>query len=256
MELGKPQGGQGTPGVSGPPSVHDQPTLAGMPGDQFTPAAPTPTPIPTHTPPPMTGPPASAAYGYPAQPGYGYPGDAGYPGQTGHPGYPGYQGYPGQSAYPPYGVQRSNGFGITALVLGILAVIGCITSFFAVALGAAAVVFGALGRGKASRGEADNGGMALAGIILGSIGILLGAVVIAVIFMRLHGAGVRRRLALRQPLRQLPGAREGLTGPPQEAHGQSASRPASIRDTIRKAPSVSPPKVCRFSVPEGACPTR
>ncbi|MFB7254750.1 DUF4190 domain-containing protein [Streptomyces nojiriensis] len=79
-------------------------------------------------------------------------------------------------------MQRSNGFGITALVLGILAVVGCITSFFAIALGAAAVVFGALGRGKASRGEADNGGMALAGIILGSIGILLGAVMIAVVF--------------------------------------------------------------------------
>ncbi|MFD7916476.1 DUF4190 domain-containing protein [Streptomyces sp. NPDC059752] len=186
VELGKSQGGPGTPGVSGPASVHDQPTLAGMPGDQFTPSAPTPTPIPapipTPTPPPMTGPPASAAYGYPAQPGYGYPGDAGYPGQAGHPGHPGYQGYPGQGGYPPYGVQRSNGFGITALVLGILAVVGCITSFFAVVLGAAAIVFGALGRGKASRGEADNGGMALAGIILGSIGILLGAVMIAIIF--------------------------------------------------------------------------
>ncbi|MFJ6481825.1 MULTISPECIES: DUF4190 domain-containing protein [unclassified Streptomyces] len=195
VELGKPQGGQGTPGVSGPPSVHDQPTLAGMPGDQFTPSAPTPTPIqapiPTPTPTPMTGPPASAAYGYPAQPGYGYPGDAGYPGQTGYPGqsgYPGYPGqggypgYPGQSGYPPYGVQPSNGFGITALVLGILAVVGCITSFFAVVLGAAAIVFGALGRGKASRGEANNGGMALAGIILGSIGALLGAVMIVLIF--------------------------------------------------------------------------
>lgn len=133
----------------------------------------------------MTGPPASAAYGYPAQPGYGFPGDAGYPaqpGQRGYPGYPGHQGYPGQGAYPPYGAQRSNGFGVTALVLGILAVVGCITSFFALALGIAAVVFGVLGRGKASRGEADNGGMALAGIILGAIGIVLGAVMVAIVF--------------------------------------------------------------------------
>ncbi|MFB6821753.1 DUF4190 domain-containing protein [Streptomyces virginiae] len=189
VELGKSQGGQGTPGVSGPPSVHDQPTLAGMPGDQFPPQAQPPTRIPTAapTPPqhPMAGPPASAAYGYPAQPGYGFPGDAGYPaqpGQQGYPGYPGYQGYPGQGAYPPYGVQRSNGFGVTALVLGILAVVGCITSFFALALGIAAVVFGVLGRGKARRGEADNGGMALAGIILGAIGIVLGAVMVAIVF--------------------------------------------------------------------------
>ncbi|MFF4263343.1 DUF4190 domain-containing protein [Streptomyces virginiae] len=187
VELGKSQGGQGTPGVSGPPSVHDQPTLAGMPGDQFPPPAQPPAQIPTPTPTqhPMAGPPASAAYGYPAQPGYGFPGDAGYPaqpGQQGYPGYPGYQGYPGQGAYPPYGVQRSNGFGVTALVLGILAVVGCITSFFALALGTAAVVFGVLGRGKARRGEADNGGMALAGIILGAIGIVLGAVMVAIVF--------------------------------------------------------------------------
>ncbi|MFJ6499850.1 DUF4190 domain-containing protein [Streptomyces virginiae] len=193
VELGKSQGGQGTPGASGPPSVHDQPTLAGMPGDPFPPPAQTPAQIPTPTPTqhPMTGPPASAAYGYPAQPGYGFPGDAGYPaqpgqqgyaGQQGYPGYPGPQGYPGQGAYPPYGAQRSNGFGVTALVLGILAVVGCITSFFALALGIAAVVFGVLGRGKASRGEADNGGMALAGIILGAIGIVLGAVMIAIVF--------------------------------------------------------------------------
>ncbi|MET9601199.1 DUF4190 domain-containing protein [Streptomyces sp. NPDC006459] len=192
VELGKPQGAQGAPGASGPPSVHDQPTLAGMPGDPYPPPAPAQpypsAPIPTPTPPPMTGPPASAAYGYPAQPGYGYPGDAGYPGQTGHPGHPGYQGYPGypgypgQGPYPPYGAGRSNGFGITGLVLGILSVVGCFTSFFAIALGIAAIVFATLGRGKVSRGEADNGGMALAGIILGAIGIVLGALMIAVIF--------------------------------------------------------------------------
>ncbi|MFJ3960379.1 DUF4190 domain-containing protein [Streptomyces sp. NPDC090036] len=195
VELGKAQGPHGTSGVSGPPSVHDQPTLAGMPGDRIPPSAPPRNPIPTQNPMPTTAPipttpttgqPASAVYGYPAQPGYGYPGDAGYPGP---PGYPGYQGYPGQGAYPPYGARRSNGQGTTALVLGILSVVGCFTSFFAIALGIAAVVFGTLGRGKASRGEADNGGMALAGIILGSIGIVLGALLLVVMFAGLMDEG-------------------------------------------------------------------
>ncbi|KIF07506.1 hypothetical protein PL81_01555, partial [Streptomyces sp. RSD-27] len=114
----------------------------------------------------------------PPQP-YGYPGHQGPPG---YPGYPPAPGYPGPTGYQPYGLGPSNGFGITALVLGILAVAGCITSFFAIALGIAAVVFGVLGRGKANRGEATNGGVALAGIILGGIGIVLGAVLVALIF--------------------------------------------------------------------------
>ncbi|MEU6299594.1 DUF4190 domain-containing protein [Streptomyces erythrochromogenes] len=187
VDLGKVQGDRGTPGVSGPPSVHDQPTLAGMPGEQTAPGMPGPAaPGPAATPPPGAGP-VSAAYGYPvAQPGYGYPGDAGYPG---YPGYPAQQGYPFPGAYQPYGRPPSNGFGITALVLGILAVVGCITSFVAVALGIGAVVFGALGKGKANRGEADNGGMALAGIILGAIGIALGLLVLFAMFAPFFGDG-------------------------------------------------------------------
>ncbi|MFI1280765.1 hypothetical protein ACH4U5_08350 [Streptomyces sp. NPDC020858] len=187
VELGKTQGTHGAPGVSVPPSVHDQPTLAGTPGDQLPPSAPhTSTPPPAATTMPMTGPPASAAYGYPAQPqpGYGYPGDAGYPGYSGYPGYPGPGAYP-----PPYGAQPSNGFGITALVLGILAVVGCVTSFIAVALGIGAVVFGVLGKGKANRGEADNGGMALAGIILGAVGIVLGGLLLVLMFGGLMDGG-------------------------------------------------------------------
>ncbi|MER7729301.1 DUF4190 domain-containing protein [Streptomyces erythrochromogenes] len=184
VDLGKARGDRGTPGVSGPPSVHDQPTLAGMPGEQTAPGMPGPGATGPAAPgpgamPPAAGP-ASAAYGYPvAQPGYGYPGDAGYPG---YPGHPAQQGYPFPGAYQPYGRPPSNGFGITALVLGILAVVGCVTSFIAVALGIAAVVFGALGKGKANRGEADNGGMALAGIILGAIGIVLGLLMLLAMF--------------------------------------------------------------------------
>ncbi|MFD3699541.1 DUF4190 domain-containing protein [Streptomyces sp. NPDC058646] len=168
--------------------MHDQPTLAGIPGaDSGAPATPPLHADPAHPNPGQ--PPASAAYGYPAQPdpgGYGFPGAPpaqpgyGYPGDAGYPGPPGYPGPGGYASYPYAGRPLSNGFGITALVLGVLAVVvvfGCITAFLAVPLGIGAIVYGVLGRGKASRGEADNGGMALAGLITGSVGLALGALV-------------------------------------------------------------------------------
>ncbi|WKV71600.1 DUF4190 domain-containing protein [Streptomyces sp. PCS3-D2] len=183
VDLGTSKAGHGAPGVSGPQPVPDRPTPGGHPGERTAAAAPGNAAPPT---PPAGGPPP-AAYGHPvAPPGYGYPGDAGYPGypaaQQGYP-YSAHQtGYPYPGAYPPYGRRPSNGFGVTALVLGILAVVGCVTSFLAVALGIGAVVFGALGKGKANRGEADNGGVALAGIILGAIGIVLGLLMLFALF--------------------------------------------------------------------------
>ncbi len=186
-ELGRPPGAQGVPG---PPSVHDQPTIAGMPGADIPAAAapappptsasaPTPTPMPAPIPTPMPGPapaPMPPAYGYPVPPapgGYAYPGPA--PAQPAY----GYPGYPGYAAYP-FGAQPRNGFGVAALVLGIIAVVGCTTSFLAIGLGIAAVVLGVVARGKARRGEATNGGMGLAGIILGAIGIVLGAAIVVI----------------------------------------------------------------------------
>lgn len=176
VHLGKQQA---PPGGSGRPSVHDQPTVVGMPGAGAPQSAPQSAPAPVPTASPAYGypaPPDTSGYGYPtapsAVPGYGYPGDAGYPA---YPGYPG-------PAYLGYAAPKSNGFGVTALVLGIVSVVACITSFLAIGIGIAAVVFGALGKGKATRGEADNGGMALAGIILGAIGIVLGALMLLAMF--------------------------------------------------------------------------
>lgn len=73
---------------------------------------------------------------------------------------------------------RSNGLGIASLVLGILSIL---TGLFLIGglFGVIAVVLGFLGRGKAKRGDANNGGVALAGIITGILGMLIAVAVLA-----------------------------------------------------------------------------
>lgn len=78
-----------------------------------------------------------------------------------------------------------NGFGVAALVLGILALISFFTVVGGIVLGLLALVFGILGRKRAKRGEANNGGMALAGAITGGIGLVLtiGYLVVIAVFL-------------------------------------------------------------------------
>ncbi|MBY8344977.1 DUF4190 domain-containing protein [Streptomyces spinosirectus] len=110
-------------------------------------------------------------YGYPQQsgPGYGYP-------QTG-PSYPAAPpvGYP---QAPGYGVpaQPRNGMGTSGLVLGIIGVVCSLTFilwFFGVILGILAIIFGAVGRGRANRGEANNKGAATAGLVCGIVATVI-----------------------------------------------------------------------------------
>lgn len=105
-----------------------------------------------HEPPVYGAPPAPPPYGAPptyAPPQYGAPQ------------------YGGPVTGPP-----SNGFGVAGLVLGILALVLCITIFGGIILGILGLIFGILGRNRAKRGEATNGGMALAGAICGGLGML------------------------------------------------------------------------------------
>ncbi|GFH35426.1 DUF4190 domain-containing protein [Streptomyces pacificus] len=171
-------GSGGTPG-GGAPGAHDRPTVTSVPGgDPF--AAPgagagaggdggalPPPPIAPGGP----GQAAPGTYGHPAGAPYGAPGTpAGWPygGYAGFPGHPGF----GTGGWAP---APANGMGITALVLGIVAVAGFCLYGLGIALGVLALVFGFIGRARARRGEANNGGMALAGIILGAVGIVVGA---------------------------------------------------------------------------------
>jgi membrane-bound ClpP family serine protease len=88
--------------------------------------------------------------------------------------------------YPPAGAgsgatptarPRHNGMGTAALVLGILGLVLVVLIFFAplgAFLGLLAVIFGILGLLRANRGEADNPGQALTGLITGAVALVLG----------------------------------------------------------------------------------
>ncbi|RJQ80898.1 DUF4190 domain-containing protein [Amycolatopsis panacis] len=115
--------------------------------------------------------PQAPQYPQPAQ----YPGnpDGSYPA----PPPPGY----GQPATP------RNGFGVTALVLGILALVLCWTVWGGIVLGVLALIFGILGIKRANRGEATNKGMSISGVVTGSIGLVIGvllAVLVGSIFAK------------------------------------------------------------------------
>ncbi|WP_370421699.1 DUF4190 domain-containing protein [Streptomyces sp. QH1-20] len=103
-------------------------------------------------------PPAPQGYAYPVAPPlqpYGQPG--------GHSG----------NAMP---TQPRNGLGIAGLVCGIVGAVCGLTFvlwFLAFVLGVLAIVFGAVGRSRVAQGEADNGGAATAGLVLGITALVL-----------------------------------------------------------------------------------
>ncbi|MFF5974734.1 DUF4190 domain-containing protein [Streptomyces sp. NPDC012769] len=155
-----PSGTSGPGGASGPTGaptspVHDQPTMASGVEIPPPPAAPGGSfGYPTQPVAPQTGMGAGTGYGYPAAPGYAAYG-SGY-------GQPGWQQNP------------DNGMGTAGMVLGIISVAGfCFYGLGAIP-GVLALIFGIIGLKKANRGVATNRGMAIAGIVLGAIGTLIG----------------------------------------------------------------------------------
>jgi uncharacterized membrane protein HdeD (DUF308 family) len=81
-----------------------------------------------------------------------------------------------------YESARRNGMGVAALVVGVVAlVLAILVLFFPIAglLGLIAVILGAIGISRASKGEADNRGQAVAGLITGALALIL-AVVFAI----------------------------------------------------------------------------
>jgi hypothetical protein len=81
--------------------------------------------------------------------------------------------------YPP-ATGRRNGMGTAALVLGVVALVLVILLLFSplgAFLGLLAVLFGILGLIRANRGEADNRGQAVTGLITGAVALLFGILV-------------------------------------------------------------------------------
>ncbi len=114
------------------------------------------------------------------RPSAGHPPVGGTP--AGHPGAgdPA-AGYP-PPGYPPAGYGAApyyprNDLAVWSLVLGLLSVLGCV--FFT---GIPAVVVGGNARRAAAAGEANNDGMATAGVVLGWVGTALGGL-LAIMFV-------------------------------------------------------------------------
>ncbi|MBB5936031.1 DUF4190 domain-containing protein [Streptomyces zagrosensis] len=131
-------------------------------------------------PPPLapTGPGTPSAYPYEATPYAQVSHGQGSAYGAGNYGYSPYGAPPTGHSYPPryapYGAawghggrSLNNAQGTAALVLGLVGLALFFSIVFGIILGVLAIVFGALGRAKAQRGEASNGGSALAGVVLG-----------------------------------------------------------------------------------------
>jgi hypothetical protein len=137
----------------------------------------TPPPAAPQTPPPAA-PQHPAAGGYPPPPPYPqypYP-----PGQ-----YPGGYGYPPPppqpySGYTPPPTGPKNGLGIASLIIAIIGLVTSASVVLGIILGIVAVAIGFAARGLVKRGEANNGGVAIAGIVLGFLAIVAGLVFIPI----------------------------------------------------------------------------
>jgi Domain of unknown function (DUF4190) len=113
----------------------------------------------------------------PGQPPQGQPPPAQQPqGQGPAGGYPAPGGYPPPGGYPQ-AAGRRNGVGVAALVIGVVALVLVVLLLFSplgAFLGLVAVVLGIVGLVRANRGEADNRGQAVTGLITGGLALLLG----------------------------------------------------------------------------------
>jgi Domain of unknown function (DUF4190) len=166
----------GYPGPGQDPYGQQQPPY-NDPYAQYPPQQPPPYQDPYAQPQPQQPPPYQDPYAQPTS-GSPYP-TSGSPYQTSGSPYqappPAYPSYPvaGYGAPAPQGSGQSNVMGILALIFGIVS-IPTACCYLGIALGGAAAVLGYLGMKKADQGQASNRGMALAGLICGGIGFVLG----------------------------------------------------------------------------------
>ena len=95
------------------------------------------------------------------------------------PGYPP-GAYPSYQTPPPQGA--SVGLAIASMVLGILSLLCFCAWYISLPLGVIAIVLGVIAKNQADRGQAGGRGMALAGLICGSIAVLLAIILLVIYF--------------------------------------------------------------------------
>ncbi|MCK6439387.1 MAG: DUF4190 domain-containing protein [Planctomycetes bacterium] len=98
----------------------------------------------------------------------------------------GYQRAPMPAGGQPYGNEpgehkTGNGFAVTGLVLGILGLVLCWTTWPGAILGILGIIFGAVGLSAAKKRNGAGKGMAMTGLILGILGTLLAIIWMAFI---------------------------------------------------------------------------
>ena len=87
---------------------------------------------------------------------------------------------PSYAGLTPVPAKPKNWLGATALVLAILGLVFSISIVGGVTFGVIAIIVGFSGRRRAKRGEATNGEVATAGIVLGAFAIVVSLAVIAI----------------------------------------------------------------------------
>ncbi|MBV8528887.1 MAG: DUF4190 domain-containing protein [Candidatus Dormibacteraeota bacterium] len=112
-------------------------------------------------------------------PGPPQPPPGNYPQQPGYP--PGYPPYGGQ----PYYIPQSNGIAVAAGVVGIISLLGGFVpfvDFLSIPGAIVAIILGIIGLQRANRMGGTSRGMAITGIVTGSVALVLVTVFIVFVF--------------------------------------------------------------------------
>ncbi|MEZ0052879.1 hypothetical protein ABIA30_003904 [Mycobacterium sp. MAA66] len=91
-----------------------------------------------------------------------------------------YQGYPGYPGYLPPAAGPRNGLGIAALILGVAGLLATWSIIGGLTLGIAAAIMGFLAYRRVTSGQADNGAVAISGLVLGVLAIVVSLVFIPI----------------------------------------------------------------------------
>ena len=81
---------------------------------------------------------------------------------------------------PAVGAGQSNTFGLLSMIFGIISIPLLCCVYIGLPIGIAAAVLGIIGMNKANRGEADNKGMAIAGLVCGTVAAVGGLALIII----------------------------------------------------------------------------